>query len=310
MKGTDINRTYPRDIPDLFEGGQLVWVGRYTDPGKVRVRLKGKVGDDKADYSFDADLADSGEGRRFAFVERLWAIRRIGDILDQIDLNGQNKELVDELVALSRQHGILTPYTSFLADEGTDLQAGVQLNRRASESLEMLGQETRSLGVGQRLAKQNYRMAERGLDSFAAMPAEPAAAAASGPVPGLASRAPGRPNVSGRTMGGMGGGFGGMGGSSPGQSAVARDAEGRDRAVETVRNVGRKTFYLRDGVWIDAEVKAEQIPQARRVVQFTAEYFALAAGQAQEDNQYLTFRRPVVILLDDQVYRIDPPAKR
>ena len=34
--GTDINRTYPRDLPDLFEGGQLVWVGRYRQAGRQR----------------------------------------------------------------------------------------------------------------------------------------------------------------------------------------------------------------------------------------------------------------------------------
>ena len=51
----------------------------------------------------------------------LWATRRIGEIIDELDLNGQNKELVDELVALSLEHGIMTPYTSFLADENVSL---------------------------------------------------------------------------------------------------------------------------------------------------------------------------------------------
>ena len=50
-------------------------------------------------------------------------VRRLGDLIDQIDLHGQNKELVDELVALSTKYGILTPYTSFLADERVQLHA-------------------------------------------------------------------------------------------------------------------------------------------------------------------------------------------
>ncbi len=36
LAGLDVNRTYPRDIPDLFEGGQLAWVGRY--PRRARPR--------------------------------------------------------------------------------------------------------------------------------------------------------------------------------------------------------------------------------------------------------------------------------
>ena len=62
-------------------------------------------------------MAEINRGRSYDFVEKLWATRRVGDLIDQIDLHGQNKELVDELVALSTRYGILTPYTSFLADE-------------------------------------------------------------------------------------------------------------------------------------------------------------------------------------------------
>ena len=50
-------------------------------------------------------------------------MRRIGEIIDEIDLKGKNDELVKELVALSTKHGILTPYTSFLADENAPVAA-------------------------------------------------------------------------------------------------------------------------------------------------------------------------------------------
>ncbi len=48
--GTDVNRTYPRDLPDLFEGGQLLWVGRYRDSGRSRVEIRGKIGDDREQH--------------------------------------------------------------------------------------------------------------------------------------------------------------------------------------------------------------------------------------------------------------------
>jgi Ca-activated chloride channel family protein len=49
-----------------------------------------------------------------AFVEDLWARRKVGYLLDQIRANGPKKELVDETVALAKRYGIATPYTSYL----------------------------------------------------------------------------------------------------------------------------------------------------------------------------------------------------
>ena len=118
LAGIDVNRTYPRDLPDLFEGGQIVVgrplsaVGQDHDPDRGQGRRRAP----HASSSPPSWPGSTGDGS-YDFVERLWAVRRVGDLIDQIDLHGQNKELVDELVALSTKYGILTPYTSFLADE-------------------------------------------------------------------------------------------------------------------------------------------------------------------------------------------------
>src|SRR5262249_26124562 len=62
LAGVDINRTYPRDLPDLFEGGQLVVAGRYRQASKTTIRIAGKVGDERRTYEFPADLAGSYRG--------------------------------------------------------------------------------------------------------------------------------------------------------------------------------------------------------------------------------------------------------
>jgi Ca-activated chloride channel family protein len=49
-----------------------------------------------------------------SFVEDLWARRKVGYLLDQIRINGEKKELVDEVVTLAKKYGIATPYTSYL----------------------------------------------------------------------------------------------------------------------------------------------------------------------------------------------------
>ncbi|MGB8959935.1 MAG: hypothetical protein WCC00_13080, partial [Candidatus Aminicenantales bacterium] len=54
---------------------------------------------------------------KFSFLPRLWAARRIGYLLEEIRLQGQNAELVDEIRRLALKYGIVTPYTSFLVTE-------------------------------------------------------------------------------------------------------------------------------------------------------------------------------------------------
>ena len=52
----------------------------------------------------------------------MWASRRIGYLLDLIRLNGENKELIDEVTSLAREHGIITPYTSYLIMEDEEIR--------------------------------------------------------------------------------------------------------------------------------------------------------------------------------------------
>ena len=115
-----VNRLYPRELPDLFQGEQLVVAGRYTQAGAVTVRIQGKVNTEAASFEFPLNLQEPSVAQNHQFVERIWASRRIGEIIDEMDLNGPNRELIEELVMLSTRHGILTPYTSFLADDQAD----------------------------------------------------------------------------------------------------------------------------------------------------------------------------------------------
>src|SRR5207237_240505 len=57
--GSDVNRVYPRDLPDLFEGGQLIVAGRYRDSGRTTLRLSGRIGDERRRFEFPVELAPS-----------------------------------------------------------------------------------------------------------------------------------------------------------------------------------------------------------------------------------------------------------
>jgi Ca-activated chloride channel family protein len=113
--GKDIilSDTYPPDLPDLFQGGQLVVMGRYRGKGKTTLTLSGLVGKEKKDFTYDVNFQEK-TGNDYAFVEHLWARRKVGYLLDQIRANGERKELVDETKLLARKYSIATPYTSYL----------------------------------------------------------------------------------------------------------------------------------------------------------------------------------------------------
>jgi Ca-activated chloride channel family protein len=134
LDGGATSRVYPEQLPDLFRGDQLVMVGRYRKGGTARIALTGNAAGRKQSLGYQARFDERSVGENNAFVARLWAIRRIGEIIDQLDLHGRNQELVDELVALSERHGILTPYTSFLADDRVNLSAVGRNRMFAAES--------------------------------------------------------------------------------------------------------------------------------------------------------------------------------
>ncbi len=108
-----LNEVYPQQLPDLFQGGQLVVFGRFSGSGHAAIKLNGLVGKDDKELVYEVDFPSKTDGGR-EFVEQLWARRKVGFILDQIRVNGEQKELVEEVTALAKKYGIATPYTSYL----------------------------------------------------------------------------------------------------------------------------------------------------------------------------------------------------
>jgi len=108
-----LSEIYPPELPDLWRGGQLVVMGRYSGKGASAIKLTGRVGKENKEFVYEMTFPDKTDDNR-EFVEQLWARRKVGYLLDQIRINGEKKELKDEVIALARKYGITTPYTSYL----------------------------------------------------------------------------------------------------------------------------------------------------------------------------------------------------
>jgi Ca-activated chloride channel family protein len=289
MNRNPINRVYPRNEFDLFSGEQLVLVGRYGIPGVAKVVVQGKVGESEQKFDFPATFVEKSDDESFGFIEKLWAVRRVGEILDELDLKGRNDELVRELVELATRHGILTPYTSFMADENVKLHEMAANSLRAAERLVALNESDGQAGVAQRSFKGKLQnMQNAPMSGGMGGPADKNAADAFGGM-SAAPMAPGR----------------GLGHGKEQNFAANAKSELASNA-QNVRNVGNRTFYQRNGQWIDSQVTKNQQENAKRIKQFSDEYFELARKNGKTISQYLVFDEPVLLNLDDQAYLIEP----
>jgi len=159
----------PAELPDLFEGDRLILLGQYVGDEPILFQLQGDYfGTQRTfKFKFDFDKASAKNG----FVPRLWASRKIAELIEAVRQMGADpsastddpkvKELVDEIVRLSTQFGVLTEYTAFLAREGTNLAdartirgvASENLSRRAMRSRSGMGGVNQSLNYGRQKAQ-------------------------------------------------------------------------------------------------------------------------------------------------------------
>ncbi|MCB1023856.1 MAG: VWA domain-containing protein [Acidobacteria bacterium] len=118
---------YPRKLTDIFKGTQLTLVGKYknsADLKNIAFKLTGKTGDETRSFNYP-NLDFPLNSTENEFLPRIWATRRVGWLVEQIRSNGENKELRDEIVELGTRYGIVTPYTSYLATDGSEVNARI-----------------------------------------------------------------------------------------------------------------------------------------------------------------------------------------
>jgi Ca-activated chloride channel family protein len=274
-----VTRVYPKGSFDLFAGDQVVLVGRYRGDGTAKVTLQGAVAGNAKSFEFPAEFVKQSADDTNAFVAKLWATRRVGEIIDELDLNGHQEELITELVALATEHGILTPYTSFLADETSNIHDVAENRTRSSAAAQDLQRTSGREGVLQRFAKGQLQHA---------------------------TKAP--------SSGFGGGGLGDSGDAleeAQGKKLVANLGRGvvfydhrqdKQIACTTICSLGRKTFFLRNGRWVDSSVTEKEEENAEKITRFSQEYFDLITRHGNQVAQYLVLDEPVICKLGGQTY--------
>ena len=115
FNGVNVSELYPKAVPDLFKGSQVVISGRFSGlGGSPSIEVSGMVEGKTKSYSFPVSFANKAS---HSFVPRIWAGRKIAYLIDEVKTGGSKQELIDEVIKLSKRYGIITEYTSYLIRE-------------------------------------------------------------------------------------------------------------------------------------------------------------------------------------------------
>ncbi len=272
--GIRLAKVYPRELPDLFRGSSLTVLGRYDGSGPAEVTLAGMVGDRRRVFRWQGNFPR--ESRRADFLPSLWAARRVGWLLDQIRLHGEERELVDEVTSLARAHGIVTPYTSYLILE--DERARITRGDLAADR----GTVSSMIPRKAPLEESNRREFE----SFKREKSGVAGVRASTEAQALNQAASAPQIVQGS------------------ERLEYKDEGGKTRNLaQQVKNVQGRAFYQSGDTWVDASLQARKPGQLNRVQFASREYFELLKKEPLA-AQFMSLGQSVRFVLADRLYEI------
>ena len=316
-----VSKLYPKELPDLFKGDQLVAFGTYSHAGKTALTLTGTIDGQPQTFSQDVTFDEQTDDGK-DWIAKLWATRRIGYLLDDMRLHGENKELKDEIVELARRWGVVTPYTAMLIiedEKSRNVPVAIQSLREMSNDHAAYatagrggmsiraGSSTGMQAVKDSLATNEYKsvnnLAEGEVaadqmntrDRFDGQTVSAMHKQASPAAVVSASSAPlnlGSLSTSGWQAPSGGGG----GGESGGYRMVSSYAQ-------QTRIINNHSFFLNGNQWTDAAVQQNQSAKHTKITFNSDEYFTLLAAHP-DAAPFLSLGNNITLSLGDTIYDI------
>ena len=277
-----LSEEYPKDLPDLFKGDQLVTLGRYKINQKneenFRAFMQGSIAGKQVKFNLNEKI---NPNRDNAFIARLWATRKVGYLLEEIRLHGESEELKDTVVKLARKWGIVTPYTSYLILEDEESR-GVPITRQSIGNRKVTPKSNN-------ITIQEARLIRRKIEAesflgFSKNETGDSAVAASRASNEL---------------------------KSANQSGAFRDAYKESQYGNTnhnfkqqaTRRIAGKTFFQNASGWIDSLASDESYKEEIKIKFGSDSYFKLLY-QRPENAKWLSVGTNLQIVIDEKLYDI------
>ncbi len=308
--GVRATKFYPNPLPDLFRGEQLVLTGRYSGDGDGEIVMNGTLNGQPKRMAQKVRFSGDSSNE---FISQLWALRRVGWLLDEVRLRGESKELKDEVVDLARRFAIVTPYTSYLIVED-EARRGVPV---ASRSLPLLDRDAVAQGYYKKnwsdmtTTKDGYSGTIAGRGNFALKQAESAPMALekarqenlggliAGNAKADAVQSAGAVSASPssglyqdkRTK------------AAPAKGEAGEIAKRSTDVEQDARMIAGKSFTQNGAQWNDTAIQSAQNAARKRVQFASTDYFALL-DKKPEVAQWLALGNSVTFALAGDVYEI------
>ncbi|HUT12367.1 MAG TPA: VIT domain-containing protein [Thermoguttaceae bacterium] len=125
--GLEMVKVYPEVLPNIPAGSQQILLGRYLPTGEDQageVVVTGTQDGRPVRFRQPVVLEDGVQSN--SFIPRLWARRHLDALLQE----GTSQPIQDEIIALSEEYNIITPYTSLLVLESDEDRERFGVKRR------------------------------------------------------------------------------------------------------------------------------------------------------------------------------------
>ena len=113
--GVEVEAVAPDEVRGIFVDAQTLVTGRYLAAGEAEIVVRGLAADGERELVFELTFPE--RSLRDPAVAQLWAQQRVADLLTEARIEGPNDALIEEIVAIATDFGIVTPYTSYLVEE-------------------------------------------------------------------------------------------------------------------------------------------------------------------------------------------------
>lgn len=315
---------YPKRIPALFRGDQVLLFGRYRGAFD-EVKVTGKAGPEAKEYVFGGGSSDDSARAKkrvdgapstefsepLEFLPKLWATRKVGYLLEQIRLNGEIPELKTEVIRLAKKFGLVTPYTSYLAVDDSEFDNRPQPRPGLARRGDLGGEEPMPAEedeAGLDALDSTTRGGGSGFGKAATKKAAPPADAPARPRRTRNRQAKLEARAKADAFKDFDGevGEGAVAAAEATRDYKEREKVGGERTGRTY--VAGRTFVLTSGVWVQDGVAAKKGAKTIKVEEHSTRYFELLRKH-RDLRKVLGLGDRVIVEIDGRVYEFVPASK-
>jgi len=260
---------YPRGIPDVFRGSQVTLIGRYSNPNDLAsIRLK-------------LSGKSAGNMRSYEYQNLRFPLREeANDYLPRLWATRRVGWLMEQVRTNGEQRE--------LRDEIVDLGTRYGIVTPYTSYLALEGRETTQLVPQPRAV--NGRAAGMGVGGVMNAPKGALDSPAAESVVVVGEEAVKQSKLERR------------------QKEADRIEEYEAKDTRAVKRVSSKTFYMRDGVWSDADFKADAgLPET--TVTFGSEAYFELLNQKPKLAEYFALGERIVVVFEGRVYRVNAATR-